>query len=45
MSETSLYPQLFEAAGIAYPQVLDELISIALSIYQRKNMLSTEREL
>ena len=44
MSETSLYPQLFEAAGIAYPQVLDELISIALSVYQRKNMLSTERE-
>ena len=44
MSETSLYPQLFEAAGVAYPSVLDELIGLALTAHQRKNTLSTERE-
>ena len=43
MSETSLYPQLFEAAGVAYTDVLDKLIDIALQVYQNKQDLSTER--
>ncbi len=44
MSETSLYPQLFEAASVAYPNILEELISIALTVHQRKKTLSTEKE-
>ena len=43
MSETSLYPQLFESSGLAYAQVLEELLSIALRIYERKQTLSVER--
>ncbi len=43
MSETSLYPQLFEAAGIAYPDVLDELLALAIKTYQRKQTVLTER--
>ncbi|MBR3603965.1 MAG: D-alanine--D-alanine ligase [Elusimicrobiaceae bacterium] len=43
MSETSLYPQLFEAVGIAYKDLLEELISIALNLYQRKQGLTVER--
>jgi len=42
MSETSLYPQLFEAAGVPYPVVLDELIQLALRVHQRKHTLQTE---
>ncbi len=43
MSETSLYPQLFEAAGVAYPQILDELIALAVRVHARKQELSLER--
>lgn len=43
MSETSLYPQLFEASGLAYPHVLDELLAIALRVHERKQTLSMER--
>ena len=42
MSETSLYPQLFEATGIAYKDILDELIQQAQRVYQRKNNLQRE---
>ena len=42
MSLTSLYPQLFEAAGIPYRQVLEELISLALRVHQHKRTLLTE---
>ena len=44
MSDTSLYPQLFEATGVAYPKVLDQLIEMAFDVYRRKKTLSTERE-
>lgn len=43
MSETSLYPQLFEASGIAYPIVLEELLAIALRVHARKKTLSMEK--
>lgn len=43
MSETSLYPQLFEAAGIPYPQVLDELIKLAIQKHARKQTVCMER--
>lgn len=43
LSETSLYPQLFEASGVPYPQVLDRLIEIALRARERRRGLSLER--
>ncbi|MBR3632581.1 MAG: D-alanine--D-alanine ligase [Elusimicrobiaceae bacterium] len=42
MSETSLYPQLFAATGVAYVDILTELIELALQVYQRKNSLFME---
>ncbi len=42
MSETSLYPQLFAATGVAYIDILTELIELALQVYQRKNSLFME---
>ena len=43
MSETSLYPQLFEASGLPYPKVLEELLAIAMRVYRRKQTLAMER--
>lgn len=43
MSSTSLYPQLFEAAGMSYGQVLDCLIELALKTYEEKKQLCVER--
>lgn len=43
LSETSLYPQLFEASGLPYTQVLDELIALARRVHARKKSLSLER--
>jgi len=40
MSETSLFPQLFEASGKKYPQILDELIALAKKANARKKSLS-----
>ncbi len=44
MSETSLYPQLFEASGLSYAQVLEELLVLAVRVHQRKHSLSLERK-
>ena len=43
MSETSLFPQLFEACGESYPQILDGLIEQAIAVHQRKKALSLNR--
>lgn len=43
MSETSLFPQLFEASGQSYPQILEELIGIAQQVHARKKALSFSR--
>lgn len=43
MSHTSLYPQLFEASGLAYGEILDGVIKIAFDVYARKKKLSLER--
>lgn len=43
LSETSLYPQLFEASGLSYSQVLDELISLARHTWKSRRSLSVER--
>ncbi|MBR4682225.1 MAG: D-alanine--D-alanine ligase [Elusimicrobiaceae bacterium] len=43
MSETSLYPQLFEAGGESYPRLLDGLIEQACATWARKKELSLNR--
>ena len=43
MSETSLFPQLFEASGENYREILDTLIQIAKEVHARKGALATSR--
>lgn len=43
MSETSLFPQLFQACGEDYPCLLDGLIEIAQQVYARKKALTVSR--
>ena len=43
MSETSLFPQLFEASGENYLDILDTLIQIAKEAHARKAALTTSR--
>ena len=43
MSETSLFPQLFEASGYKYTDILDGLIQIALQVHQEKAKLQLNR--
>ena len=43
MSETSLFPQLFQASGQSYEAILDELIDIAKRVYARKQSLVFSR--
>lgn len=43
MSQTSLFPQLFEACGEDYSQILDGLIEQALAVHARKTKLSLTR--
>ncbi len=43
MSETSLFPQLFEASGEDYGQILDGLIALAQDVLARKNALALNR--
>lgn len=37
----SMYPKLWEASGVSYSELLDELIRLALENYQRKSALKT----
>ena len=43
LSETSLFPQLFEASGAHYEQILDELIELAQQVHRQKQSLVTSR--
>ena len=36
---TSVYAKLFEASGIAYPELLDRLIALALERHERRSRL------
>jgi D-alanine-D-alanine ligase len=40
----SMYPKLWEATGIPYPELLDRLIKLALERYQEKSSLETSFE-
>ena len=33
----SMYPKLWEASGLPYPKLIDELISLALDLHQQKS--------
>lgn len=43
MSHTSLFPQLFEASGEKYDQILDGLIEQAMAVHARKHSLALNR--
>ncbi len=43
MSHTSLFPQLFEASGEEYSQILDGLIEQAIAVHARKESLALNR--
>jgi D-alanine-D-alanine ligase len=38
-TETSVYAKLFEASGVAYPQLLDRLLELALARHERESRL------
>ncbi len=40
----SMYPKLWEASGVPYPELIDRLIQIALQRHRRKKMLLTSFE-
>ena len=40
----SMYPKLWEATGISYPELLDRLIMLALERHQEKSGLETSFE-
>ncbi|MDZ7290950.1 MAG: D-alanine--D-alanine ligase [candidate division KSB1 bacterium] len=40
-TQISMYPKLWEATGVPYSQLLDELIQLAIERHQRKNSLRT----
>ncbi len=43
LSMTSLYPQLFEASGVSYAQVLERLIELARRNWEQRRSISLER--
>ena len=40
-TQISMYPKLWEASGVSYSQLLDELIQLAIERHRRKNNLKT----
>jgi D-alanine-D-alanine ligase len=40
-TQISMYPKLWEASGVSYSQLLDELIQLAIERHRRKNSLKT----
>jgi D-alanine-D-alanine ligase len=40
-TQISMYPKLWEASGMSYSQLLDELIQLAIERHRRKNNLKT----
>ena len=39
----SMYPQMWEATGLPYPELVDELVRLALERHERRSRLSTKR--
>lgn len=42
-TSTSMYPQLWAATGIAFPQLVDRLINLALERYRESNQLTNSK--
>lgn len=40
-TQISMYPKMWEASGIAYPELIDTLIDLGLARYERDNKLKT----
>lgn len=40
-TEVSMYPRLWEASGLPYPQLLDRLVELALAHHARRSKLAT----
>jgi D-alanine-D-alanine ligase len=40
-TEISMYPKLWEASGIPYPELVDKLIQLAIERFERENKLKT----
>ncbi len=38
-----MYPKMWEATGLAYPELIDELVRLALERHERRSRLSTKR--
>jgi len=43
-TKISMYPKLWEATGISYPELLDRLIQLALERFEQEQELETSRE-
>ena len=39
----SMYPKLWEATGLSYPELIDELVRLAVERHDRRNRFSTKR--
>jgi D-alanine-D-alanine ligase len=39
----SMYPKMWEASGLPYPQLIDELVRLALERHERRSRFSTKR--
>jgi D-alanine-D-alanine ligase len=39
----SMYPKLWEATGLAYPDLIDELVRLAVERHDRRSRFSTKR--
>jgi D-alanine-D-alanine ligase len=39
----SMYPKLWEASGLAYPDLIDELVRLALERHARRSSFETKR--
>ena len=44
-TQISMYPKLWEATGLSYPQLLDRLVQLALERYEEKEKLTHQFEL
>jgi D-alanine-D-alanine ligase len=42
-TKISMYPKLWEASGISYPDLIDRLIALALKRFQSETNLRTSR--
>jgi D-alanine-D-alanine ligase len=43
-TSVSMYPRLWEASGVSYPELIDRLIQLALERYQDKKQNKTSYE-